>query len=598
VTTQELAPSQDAADDGVAAPTATGRWWRRCVLVAPYLSFVVLAFAITVRLWVDNSVRLVVYNPTDHIQFLWFFSNAAWDVSHLHNPLLTDRLNVPGQVNLMGNTSVLGLGIPLSPITLLFGPSVTFAVAMVLTIAGTAAAWFWVLQRHFVSSRLAAYVGAGFLGFAPAMISQASGHPNLTAMFVIPFIIVEALRLRTGERLVRHGVILGLLITYQMFLNEEVLFLLALALAAFVIVYAVQRPREALGYVTPMARGLAVAGGVALVLLAYPLYVQFFGPGHYRGLPPGVDRFTTDLASYTTFARQSIAGNAADAERVTLSSTEENAFYGWPLVIFILLTIGLLWRRVVVRALFITALGFVLVSLGPHVTVDGHKTHIPAPLRVLGKFPPFDLATATRYALVTVPIVGIILTYAVAGLLRWSGRDGRRLGVAGVVVAAVLLPVAPKPIPAVNHSVPAFITSGAWKQYVDDDHTLVSVPVPRNDQLAGMRWAAVAKSGFKIPRGYFMGPSSDTDTQASWIPPLRPTSELLANVTVTGDVPPITDVDRDHAREDLRYWKAAVVVLDVHQNRHAALLDAVEQLLGPAEYDAAGGVWLWDVRGL
>jgi hypothetical protein len=598
VTAGLVEEAQDASGLQGAEARRPGRIFRAAlVAAAPHLSYLLLAVAVTGRLWVHRDIRLVAANPTDHQQFLWFLGNTAYALAHGENPLLTDRLNVPGQANLMANTSILGLGIPLSPITLLVGSTATFIVALILTLAGTASSWYWLLSRHVVPSRLAAYVGAGFCGFGPGMIAQAGGHPNLTAQFLVPLIVWRLIALRNGGHAVRNGIILGLLITYQAFLNEEVLLLTAVACALFLCAYAVQRWSEVRGQVRPFLAGMLVAALTAGALLAYPLWVQFFGPGHYRGLPPGVDRFTTDLASYPAFARRTLAGSDAAARQVTMSANEET-FLGWPLLIFIVAAVVMLWRRPVVRALAATGLAFALLSLGPSITVHGHKTHIPGPLRVLRHIPPFELATATRYALVVGPVVGVLLAIAIAALLNWAARDRARQVLAVVAVGLALLPIAPKPLQVIDKPVPRFILSGQWRQYVDGDHSLVSVPLPRNDQMQGMRWAGLANAGFRIPRGYFIGPRSATDPRASYYPALRPTSSLLAVVAQTGRVPKITDADRAAARADLRYWQAAVVVVAGRERHADALVTTVTSLIGPGVWDEDGEVWLWDVRTL
>jgi hypothetical protein len=166
------------------------------------------------------------------------------------------------------------------------------------------------------------------------------------------------------------------------------------------------------------------------------------------------------------------------------------------------------------------------------------------------------------------------------------------------LVAAVLLPNAPRPVIATQRPVPRFILSGEWRQYVDARHTMVPVPVPRNDHMEGMRWAALTNIAFALPRGYFMGPRSLTDNRANWDPPARPTSSLLAMVAWKGVIPPITDTNRAAARVDLRYWKAAVLVLPPTEAHADQLREAVNELVGPGTWDAAGGVWLWDVRGV
>ena len=73
-------------------------------------------------------------------------------------PFFSDRMNYPDGVNMMANTSVLAVSLPMTPITLLFGPHVAFNVFLTLALAVTGISWYLVLSRMFVSSRLAAWV--------------------------------------------------------------------------------------------------------------------------------------------------------------------------------------------------------------------------------------------------------------------------------------------------------------------------------------------------------------------------------------------------------------------------------------------------------
>ena len=70
------------------------------------------------------------------------------------------------------------------------------------------------------------------------MVSHANGHINFVAQFVVPFIVWQVLRLREPGRAVRGGVILGLLVVLQVFINEEILLFTALTLGVFVLAYA------------------------------------------------------------------------------------------------------------------------------------------------------------------------------------------------------------------------------------------------------------------------------------------------------------------------------------------------------------------------
>ena len=134
----------------------------------------------------------------DQQAFEWYFGAAAHNLASFSNPLFSDLQNFPAGVNLMANAAVLGLGIPLAPLTLLAGPSATFLVVELLGLALTASAWFWLFRRHLAVHPLAAAIGAGFVGFAPGMVSHANGHPNFVAQFLVPLIVDRVLRLAAG----------------------------------------------------------------------------------------------------------------------------------------------------------------------------------------------------------------------------------------------------------------------------------------------------------------------------------------------------------------------------------------------------------------
>jgi hypothetical protein len=159
----------------------------------------------------------------------------------------------------------------------------------------------------------------------------------------------------------------------------------------------------------------------------------------------------------------------------------------------------------------------------------------------------------------------------------------------GLLVAA-LVPIVPVPIAVRDRPpVPAFITAGTWRRYVDERHSLVAIPAASVGNLEAMRWAAISRVGFAIPGGYYLGPDG------AFGAPARPTSSLLDLVAATGNVPKITEREIAAAATDLKFWRAAIVVI-VPGSQTAAVKRTVTDLLDfkPSLVD---GVWLWDVRG-
>ncbi|NHO79467.1 hypothetical protein [Micromonospora sp. CMU55-4] len=558
------------------------------LVVAGYLALAVL---LTSDQW--RRPERLFHQAGDQILFEWMLARAARAVTGGENPLHSAALNAPDGVNLMANTSVLGLGVPLTPVTVAFGSQAAFLVAVTISLAGTATAWYALLARRLVRSRAAAAVGGLVCGFAPGMVAQAGAHLHMAAQFLVPVILALVFRPAT-DRVRRDGVLLGLAVAYQVFLGEEVLVFLALAAGVFAGAYALADRAAARRLAPVVARRLGVGALVAGVLLAYPLWFQFAGPGHYRGMPFHTGGYRLDLVSFVASARQTVAGDAHRAGLLSPNPTEQNSFFGPFLPLLALLVVVWLWRRPLVRALAACGLLFAALSLGASVVVNRDDTGLPGPYRLLAGAPLLDLVVPARFALVCVPVLGVLLALAVDrvrhGAVRaWAPWAG--------AVAAALLPLTPTPIRTVPVApVPAVVSGGGWQAYVPQGRTLVPVPPVTGAAVSpAMFWSARTALAFDAPGGYFIGPRSADDPAARWGAPDRPTSLLLRRAAETGQVPPVGDAERRQAVADLRRWRAAALVQadSTPADPVRATLDA---LLGPGR-DVPGG-HLWDVRGL
>ncbi|MER6595997.1 hypothetical protein ABT214_29930, partial [Micromonospora purpureochromogenes] len=185
-----------------------------------------------------------------------------------------------------------------------------------------------------------------------------------------------------------------------------------------------------------------------------------------------------------------------------------------------------------------------------------------------------------------------------AGTTAAKATPARRRWVRPVGYAAItlaVLPLFPRPLPAQPIDPPPhFITAGGWRPYVPAGRTLVPVPIPSNVHgLPTLRWSALTGHEFPVPGGYFIGPN--LDGEGVFGAPNRPTSTLIYASMDTGTVPALTEENRRQAVEDLRFWKASVVVLGAHP-REAVLRELMTGLIGPAQ--RVDDVWLWDVRPL
>ncbi|WP_072689131.1 glycosyl transferase [Rhodococcus marinonascens] len=561
--------------------------------VAAVAFYVGLAGFVLSHQWKHLGTGYLVRSGQDQTMWEWFFAVAARSLIHLENPLSSDLQNYPLGVNLMSNTAMFGISIPLAPVTLLFGPNVTFTLALTLGLSGTAAAWYWVFSRHVVSSRLAAAVGGGLCGFGPALISHTNGHPNFVALFLLPFIALTVVRLGSGLRPARDGIAAGLLIAYQIFLGEEPLLIYAFAYAVFGIAFAASRPRAAAAAVKRGIRGFAIAGGVALVITALPLWWQFFGPDSYSAIEHG--SVGNDAAAFASFPTSSLAGKPGSAE-FSMNATEENAYFGWPLLTLLGLSALWLWRLPLARAASVTVVAMGVLSLGTSLTIGGWDTGIPLPWTLISHLPLLESVLESRFAMGCLPAAALLLALGTERALT-SASGGRRTTTAvwaGCLVVA-LLPLAPTPLAVVHRAAaPAFFADGTWKEYVTDG-SVVTVPLPSPENARMLRWQTEQDLAFPIAGGYFVGPAG-SEARGKYGPDDRPTALLLASAQRSGQVPDIDDATKARAFTDLKFWNADVLVLP-HTHNDQVLRETVGRLIGsPAK--AVDGVWIWDVRAL
>ncbi|MEV8566000.1 dolichyl-phosphate beta-glucosyltransferase [Streptomyces sp. NPDC051322] len=542
------------------------------------------------NLWADLGHGYLADSLQDQNQWEWFFAVTADNVAHLHNPLFTAAQNYPAGVNLMGNTPMLGLSVPLTPVTLAFGPTVTWALVLTGGLTATAVAWYWLIAKRLVRNRWAAALGAGLAAFAPPMISHGNAHPNFLVLFMIPVIIDRALRLCTGERVVRDGVLLGLFAAYQIFLGEEPFLLASIGMLLFALCYALARRDVARAAARPLLQGLGVAALTALPLVAYPLYWQFFGPQSYHSVLHG-DNAGNSSRALLEFSGRSLFGSDTTADPLALNRTEENAFYGWPLVALAFAITVRLWRHALVKALACTAVAAAVLSLGQKIRIPYTDVVFPGPWRALAHRPLFDSVIEGRLAMICAPALGILIALAADRLVRAPVHVYRVVGL--TAVAAALLPIVPTPYPVqVRPDVPAFIADGMWKQYVAPGESVVPVPLPDPGSAEALHWQSATGMDFPVPGGYFNGPWGPDRIGIYGASP-RYTSNLFHDVRYGGKVPEIGAQWRAQARYDLAYWKAGVVVIPPEDN-DAALYVTVEKLLGrPGKQ--VGGAWIWPV---
>ena len=647
-----------AASTAVPVPLAEDRTRplsdRRTVALAGTY-YLLAALAVTLWLWRDPASRTVAGNPNDADQMAWFFRYDATAIAHFHLPaLVTTAMNAPQGVNVMWNTFMLLPGVLLAPVTLLFGPQVSLTLLLTVGFAGSATAMFAVLRRWQVSKAGAA-LGAAVYGFSPALLHSAIGHYDLQFVVIPPLIADAVLRLATGRaralrggdrrgrppgqvlrggdrggrppgQVLRGGLWLGLLVTAQLFISEEILFDTGLAVLLLLIVLAVGRPASVPGRIRTLAGGLGAATCVLAVIAGYPLWVQFFGPLHQAGSPFTTDFFKNDLSGFvvpSSFLFFHTAGSAAEALRYQGLPPEYLGYLGWPLIVVLAAGTIRFWRRLPVRACAVACAVLSLFSLGGTLLASGHEhAWIKLPWYWLQSLPVLGAALPDRFSIVADGAAAALLAFCAdaavpvlaafgARRLPWLASGRRAAAVVMSCAALAILPIVPRPLPAAAaNPVPPGWSAAFASLDLPKVATVLVIPVPMSTFTEPLRWQADTGEPATLVGGYFMGPAWNghayTDgnglSQAGrYLNILWYESGAGLPASLTGRVPasanpssrsyvPIDAVDDTRMLAQLAAWHVtAVVAVTV---RNSILGDYLINLLGPPSV-VVGDVMAW-----
>jgi len=263
-------------------------------LAVAFGAYLALSIVLWWHVWSTHPTGVTLCGCEDPSLSVWFLEWPAYALSHGHNPFYSTALFHPAGINLLSNTGMLAIGVPLVPVTWLFGPVAALNVASTLAPALTALAMFWLLRR-WVCWAPAAFVGGLAFGFSPfVFVNMAVAHLNLVVLVLVPLIVacLDELLVRQRRRPLIPGVLLGLLVVVQFFVSTEVLTMLVLCSGVgLVLLVAYGALDHGHGHGHELAsraphamRGLGIATSVAVLLLAYPMWFALDGPAHLSGL--------------------------------------------------------------------------------------------------------------------------------------------------------------------------------------------------------------------------------------------------------------------------------------------------------------------------
>jgi hypothetical protein len=584
------------------APPPRARSRTALVLAVAGASYLLIGFVLWWHAWSAGASTHTLCGCGDPALFLWFFQWPATALAHLHNPLFSTALFHPQGVNLLAQTSVLGVTVPLIPVTWIFGPVAALNVASTLIPALGAFTAFVVLRR-WVRWDPAAYAGGLLFGFSPLVLSNLEfAHFMDSALMVLPLIlaVLDEICFRHRHDPRRAGLLLGLLLCWQFFLSTELLVIVVLLMAIFLIgllvVALVAGDRASL---RAAFTGLAVAAIFSGMVLAYPVWFALDGPAHLSGLiwprVAIVGGFTGSGFVTPHFIHHARTFYALGGyEGAQLPSA---AYLGWGLVAVVVLG-SLIWFRDRRLWLFGLLLG---VCVGCSI---GKKPGQWEPSHVFARIPLLDQVIEQRFM-----VVGFLAAAAMLAIIVDNARTaltGRSAlgGLVGFgVIAAALVPIAVTFAPDLPFTMEAVVLP-RWYSTVAPKlplgRVVLSYPAPFSGIQVSMAWQAVdvmaySQAGGGGPEGV---PNRAGSARAGFV--------NLAHLAFGINVPQPTGTSAELAavRHALAVWQVNTVVISPvagYSSRMqgsdptyaAAFMTAVLGRL--PRIDA--GAWVWDTVG-
>jgi hypothetical protein len=456
-------------------------------------AYVLLAFLfLGVRLLVGPGSQFLG-SGDDPKAFIWSFGWWPHAILHGLNPFVTRAIWAPSGLNLVWTTSVPGLALLFSPVTLLFGPVVAYNLAGVLLPA--LAAWTgFLLCRYLTQAFWPSFVGGYVFGFSSYLLGETEGHPHLSAVFVLPLVGLVAIRYVRKELDGRGAALrLGPLLGFEFLVSTEVSFTLLLALVvgialgcAFV---STRRPRIA-RFAAPLAAGYAFGA----LLTAPFVYYALAGFSPVTLSSPWL--YVSDLLNFVVPTRISLASlgwTHSISAAFPGNDAERGAYLGLPALLIVVLYGGTRLRTPSGSFLVAAFALAVLFSLGAKLTVDGRRT-IELPWSVVEHWPLFDNVLTERLALyvslTTAVIVALWTAARPPGLGRW------------LLPTLALVAVAPNPLShvwATSYSVPAFFADRTYASCLDPGETIL--PMPGLTSNEALLWQVSADYRFRMTAG-------------------------------------------------------------------------------------------------
>jgi len=466
--------------------------------------YLAVGFVLWAHAWSEGGTTHTLCGCGDPALFLWFFQWPATALAHAQNPFFSTALFHPTGINLLANTSVTGLSLPLVPVTWIWGPVASLNVASTVVPALTAFTAFVVIRR-WAAWTPAAFVGGLLYGFSPFVLSSIEfAHLMTAALMLLPLILAVLdeilIRQRHGTR--SAGALLGLLLFGQFFLSSELLAIAAVVivvcLVALLAVALVTNPGGLRERLPHAARALGIGLVLGALLLAWPVWFALEGPAHLPGLVwPNVGVIGGFIpSSFVTTGYPSELHSFLPLSGYVGAPLASSAYIGWGFLAVLVVGLAVFWRD---RRLWFFAFTFV-VCVGCSL---GERRGQWEPAWLFARIPLLQNVIEQRFMafgyLAAAALLAIIVDRTHRAVPDWRGVLGA-LAVSGVALVPMAV-IFSERLPFTMQAVvlPRWYSEVA--PTLPPGRVLLTYPTPFSGIQSSMAWQSVLGMPFSLAGG-------------------------------------------------------------------------------------------------
>ncbi len=358
----------------------------------------------------------------DSASYVWGFWWMAEQVSHLGNPWFTNHMAAPVGVSL-GYHSLMALpGLIFTPVTLLFGPSASYNLLVIL-VPGLSSYAMYRAARLWLRSQTGAIAAGAFFGLSAMLAQEDWYHINIAVgTLFLPITLELSVRLRRSPG-VRQALLLGVALGAAVLTDSESAVLAAILTLCVLLPWLLRRPSLARLWPAGLAALVAAVvaapqlismaqemarGGLAIKPPLLAVTDKLYGiglPGMFAPSPRVADFGLTGLAQPFIHSR----------------NNENLPMFGVTLTALALLGLIVAWRRRNTKLLALLWLACCALALGASLWVGKQQ------------YTPFAL---TWNGVQVSPVLPYTWFVRIPGLS--SFREADRLALLGLVPAALL----------------------------------------------------------------------------------------------------------------------------------------------------------------